>query len=721
MTKKIVKISFAVYFLIGMHHVAPTLGGGGLYLPGNIIGWVFIATFIGIGFWHLSRSGTIRYSGFLLMFVLAGVLLILPMYYDNNVFAERTIYRLVFIFGGILFYAIMLQFDFDKTERKDLLYLILIATSIQSVVGIIQFYGIGPENSLMFLKERFPWGCFRQKNVMTSFMATGIGISLFFVNSHHHSSLSKIKLYFLYIMPFTGALIILLIPSKVGYVGLISAIILQALSTKYNTRTVQFWFIGLFLGILLGWATPHIMRTMAKTQTEQKGTFTNGLTGQGKMYAMSPRRDITDQMQTVYTRIGMWSTTWIMIKENPLTGVGYGSWEREWRKTASARKRNEPGWNYKLTEIIDHPHSELLLWVSEGGVAVFIAFIIFFAGYFFLLQKLTLTDSLKNMGLISPILLHTFFEFPFRISVAHWIVFLILIFVYDKPKLGYEIKSKLVVLIPAFVIPLVVYYNMGITYKNLQLLTEFSTGDSNKFDLLRAIKHPGPLYKQYEYNLLRSMLDMTLKSNDRDLTQNYIDRAEEFLEHSPHISVYQGLFTANEAMNRPIVAAGWKYKAQRMYPDPFYGSEWLYNDEDKKRKEEKEKRLAEKLKESESFLLNNKNSNPDIVKTSSGLQYRILRKGKGRTPKRKSKVKVNYIGPFFNLDEYNSFMGEDKVAEFEIYKLIDGWQEGMLLMKEGAEFEFFIHPKLGYGKQGRRGVPGNACLIFNVKLIKILE
>ena len=213
MTKKIVKISFAVYFLIGMHHVAPTLGGGGLYLPGNIIGWVFIATFIGIGFWHLSRSGTIRYSGFLLMFVLAGVLLILPMYYDNNVFAERTIYRLVFIFGGILFYAIMLQFDFDKTERKDLLYLILIATSIQSVVGIIQFYGIGPENSLMFLKERFPWGCFRQKNVMTSFMATGIGISLFFVNSHHHSSLSKIKLYFLYIMPFTGALIILLIPS----------------------------------------------------------------------------------------------------------------------------------------------------------------------------------------------------------------------------------------------------------------------------------------------------------------------------------------------------------------------------------------------------------------------------------------------------------------------------------------------------------------------------
>jgi len=158
-----------------------------------------------------------------------------------------------------------------------------------------------------------------------------------------------------------------------------------------------------------------------------------------------------------------------------------------------------------------------------------------------------------------------------------------------------------------------------------------------------------------------------------------------------------------------------------MYPDPFYGSEWLYNDEDKKRKDEKEKRLAEKLKESESFLFIHKNNNSDIIETSTGLQYRIINKGTGRRPKRKSKIKVHYSGPFFSLDKFNASMDEGKVAELDIHQLIDGWQEGMLLMKEGAEFEFFIHPKLGYGKQGRRGVPGNACLIFNVKLIKILE
>ena len=70
---------------------------------------------------------------------------------------------------------------------------------------------------------------------------------------------------------------------------------------------------------------------------------------------------------------------------------------------------------------------------------------------------------------------------------------------------------------------------------------------------------------------------------------------------------------------------------------------------------------------------------------------------------------------------YNLSRNERKVSEFEIHQLIEGWQEGMLLMKEGAEFEFFIHPKLGYGQRGRKGIPGYSYLIYNVKLIEVLE
>ena len=141
----------------------------------------------------------------------------------------------------------------------------------------------------------------------------------------------------------------------------------------------------------------------------------------------------------------------------------------------------------------------------------------------------------------------------------------------------------------------------------------------------------------------------------------------------------------------------------------------------KNRFEEDKRKLSERLKETELFLLDNKSSNSDIIQTTTGLQYRIIKGGEGKTPKRKSIVRVNYAGPFYNLKDYKLSNKNGKVAEFKIRELIEGWQEGMLLMKEGAEFEFFIHPKLGYGRQGRRGVPGNAYLIFNVKLIEILD
>jgi len=711
MTKTLAKISLAVYFLIGMHPVAPSIGETGLYLTNNIIGWVIIGTLIGISFWHLSIHGNLQYSLFLIISIVAFLLLIVPMYYRYNFFAEMTTYRMAFLAGGIIFYLSILQFGFGDKEKKSLLYLFLIAAVIQSVIGIFQYYGS-------------PWGSFGHKDVMTVFMATGISISLFYLNFHHdfpYGTVKKYLSYLIYVMPFTGALILSVAPSTVAYAGLFVAIVLQVSMTKFKDRSIQIWFGILLLGILTGWLIPESVlknhqKPIVENQTEDREKNQSGQVGKKE------ENSVEALLETLHPETGVLETTWSMIKENPLTGVGYGGWERNWRRHVAKRKRNEPDLNYRLAEPVEHPGNEMLLWISEGGLIVFVSFLVFFGGYFNLVRKLPLPEVLSHLGLISPILLHAIIGSPFLISVAHWIVFLLLILIYDKPKPGYEIKSKLVMLLPALAIPILVCYNMAVTYKNLHLLTELrSTDRSDKYEVLQKIGHPGPLYKEYEYDLLKSMLDEGLKNNDKDLLLRFIERAEEFIEYNLHIHVHQWLYTANKALKKDVAAWGWQFKARRLYPDPYEDTAWLYNDDDIKRKEEKEKKLAEKLKETESFLLNNKNNNPDIVETPSGLQYRIIKKGTGRTPKRKSKVKVNYSGPFFNLDQYNSYTNEGRMGELETDKLIDGWKEGMLLMKEGGEFEFFIHPKLGYGKQGRRGVPGNACLIFNVRLIEILE
>ena len=53
--------------------------------------------------------------------------------------------------------------------------------------------------------------------------------------------------------------------------------------------------------------------------------------------------------------------------------------------------------------------------------------------------------------------------------------------------------------------------------------------------------------------------------------------------------------------------------------------------------------------------------------------------------------------------------------------MIQGWTEGLQLMKEGAKYRLFIPAKLGYGQIGSGDViEPNSTLIFDVELIEVL-
>jgi len=126
------------------------------------------------------------------------------------------------------------------------------------------------------------------------------------------------------------------------------------------------------------------------------------------------------------------------------------------------------------------------------------------------------------------------------------------------------------------------------------------------------------------------------------------------------------------------------------------------------------------LKEAEGFLKNNRKSNKNIIETRTGLQYRIIKKGNGNSPKATDKVRVHYAGRLINGQEFDSSISRGEPAEFQLNRVIKGWTEGLQLMKEGAKYEFFIHPNLGYGNRNSPRIPPNSVLIFEVELIKIL-
>ena len=126
------------------------------------------------------------------------------------------------------------------------------------------------------------------------------------------------------------------------------------------------------------------------------------------------------------------------------------------------------------------------------------------------------------------------------------------------------------------------------------------------------------------------------------------------------------------------------------------------------------------LKIAEEFLEKNKNSNSEVKETPTGLQYRILKEGTGSSPSSTDKVKVHYVGKLLDGTVFDSSVERGEPSEFGLNQVIRGWTEGLQLMKTGAKYEFFIHPKIAYGSRPRPKIPGNSLLIFEVELLDIL-
>ncbi len=102
--------------------------------------------------------------------------------------------------------------------------------------------------------------------------------------------------------------------------------------------------------------------------------------------------------------------------------------------------------------------------------------------------------------------------------------------------------------------------------------------------------------------------------------------------------------------------------------------------------------------------------------TASGLQYKVIRAGSGRSPSGQDKVKVHYCGTRVDGSEFDSSYKRGAPAEFRLDRVIKGWTEGLQLMKEGAKYELYIPPELAYGDRGRLA---NQTLIFELELISV--
>jgi len=124
-------------------------------------------------------------------------------------------------------------------------------------------------------------------------------------------------------------------------------------------------------------------------------------------------------------------------------------------------------------------------------------------------------------------------------------------------------------------------------------------------------------------------------------------------------------------------------------------------------------------KQGEAFLAANA-AKEGVITTASGLQYKVLKSGTGKTPKATDKVKVHYHGTLVDGTTFDSSIERGQPVTFAVNQVIAGWTEALQLMKEGDKWQLFIRPDLAYGKGGAGGKIGpNATLIFEVELLAV--
>ena len=115
-----------------------------------------------------------------------------------------------------------------------------------------------------------------------------------------------------------------------------------------------------------------------------------------------------------------------------------------------------------------------------------------------------------------------------------------------------------------------------------------------------------------------------------------------------------------------------------------------------------------------------KNAKTKGVKTTeSGLQYNILREGKGKTPTSDDVIKVHYVGKLIDGTEFDSSYERGQPASFAVAAVIPGFSEGLQLVKEGGKIRLVIPEALAYGMDAPPSIGPNQTLIFEVELLEV--
>ncbi len=520
--KFLVGTTLATAFLLLGHLKLPNDGGHALFLPFNILVWIAIFLIVAAGIWTESQSGVIRISGMTKGLFLASCFLTVPVFYPQANIGE-SLYRLIGVWGGLLLFSSLQQFSIDKRYVYYVLLLIVFATWIEA--GRYWLYMFSEYTSAgAFPRESDSslYGVFQQRNVMATFIGTGIVFSAYLLCEREQLTENKALLIFLILTPVFLAQILHTMSSRAGWYGTVLGIIfiLPLFNHKAGFKLMTTWFCALLAGLSLSVLLTNTGDWVAPTKNI---VSLNGL------------------------RTSIYPQSLAILADHWIGGIGYGRFEAGYIQFV-AEKFSQGGLDTVAVPDTFHPHNEFLLWGVEGGILPVIGLLLASWTVLRRVLKLEAIYCMAVIGLFLPITFHSQVEYPFYHSALHWLIFILLILLVDvfqreEKTIRLPVLAANGLKATAVFLPIATSAFLLTTLYSGILLARFNSG-LESMGVLQKINNPIVWHDKIDYAMTSTLLVNGVRTGNRELMVPYIEWANDVVTREPRPLFYEYLILA---------------------------------------------------------------------------------------------------------------------------------------------------------------------------------
>jgi O-antigen polymerase len=415
-------VGLGIFMLSGTGYYITNQGANGLVLPVNTLVWAVMALLVlFIGF--KVSADKYRFTTIALpLFIIGIAVLTIPLLYADPCQLSRAGWRVAALIAGAVLYFAWLQVRLSRTQRQNLWLVLLLVVSGQAALALVQLFA--PEWAWVPMKGNRVYGIFQQPNVLASFMATGLALSLM-----------------LFLLPGFVLRQARYEHGRQAFLGVL-LLVLPALLMWINSRVG--WLGGALVALLFLWRFGVFFPARGKQAAALlvAGALV-GLAGMLWSWADGGLGYLSHEGSN-QARWTMLRDTLRMIAEKPLLGWGYGGFEYNF---LHFRINQVPP--TVVTEIANHPHNEILLWWVEGGLVALLGGGVMVLGGVRLVmhacrrdaqalnaRRRTAGESTALCIVLLPMALHTQLEYPFYLSALHFMVFLLVMATLERQVSG---------------------------------------------------------------------------------------------------------------------------------------------------------------------------------------------------------------------------------------------------------------------------------------------